>query len=86
MESWANELLPILLELLGDGSSPERRGVALWCLGQLVGAAGLVVTPYQNYPTLLDVLINFLKTEQQPAIRFVCHILNNFFFIPSTHL
>ncbi|KAK6628142.1 hypothetical protein RUM43_001953 [Polyplax serrata] len=69
MRSWADELLPILLELLGDSSSPERRGVALWCLGQLVGAAGLVVTPYQNYPTLLDVLINFLKTEQQPAIR-----------------
>ena len=69
MRCWADDLLPILLELLNDSSSPERRGVALWCLGQLVGAAGLVVTPYQNYPTLLDVLINFLKTEQQSAIR-----------------
>lgn len=75
MRSWADELLPILLELLGDSSSPERRGVALWCLGQLVGAAGLVVTPYKNYPTLLDVLINFLKTEQQPAIRLVCLLI-----------
>ncbi|KAJ9594613.1 hypothetical protein L9F63_027403, partial [Diploptera punctata] len=55
--------------MLGDASSPEKRGVALWTLGQLVGSTGQVVTPYNQYPTLLDVLINFLKTEQQPIIR-----------------
>lgn len=64
-----NELLPILLEMLGDASSPEKRCVALWALGQLVGATGHVVKPYNQYPTLLDVLITFLKTEQQPIIR-----------------
>lgn len=69
MKPWADELLKILLELLGDSSSPERRGVALWCLGQLVGAAGMVITPYLTYPTLLDLLLGLLKTEQQPVIR-----------------
>lgn len=71
MQQWMNELLAILLEMLGDASSPEKRGVALWALGQLVGATGFVVKPYNQYPTLLDTLINFLKTEQQPIIRLV---------------
>lgn len=69
MELWADELLEILLEMLGDAGSPEKRGVALWTLGQLVGATGRVVTPYYKYPHLIDILINFLKTEQQSSIR-----------------
>nr|QXN57741.1 serine/threonine-protein kinase [Bemisia tabaci] len=69
IELWMPELLPILLEMLGDASSPEKRGVALWALGQLISATGFVVKPYNQYPSLLDLLINFLKTEQQPLIR-----------------
>lgn len=69
MQQWMPELLVILLEMLGDASAPEKRGVALWTLGQLVGATGHVVKPYNQYPNLLDVLINFLKTEQQPVVR-----------------
>lgn len=65
MERWADELLTILLEMLADSGAPEKRGVALWTLGQLVGATGRVVTPYYKYPFLIDILINFLKTEQQ---------------------
>lgn len=37
MERWADELLAILLEMLGDAGSPEKRGVALWTFGQLIG-------------------------------------------------
>lgn len=69
MQQWMPELLAILLEMLGDASAPEKRGVALWTLGQLVGATGHVVKPYNQYPNLLDVLIHFLKTEQQPVVR-----------------
>ncbi|KOX79033.1 Serine/threonine-protein kinase mTOR [Melipona quadrifasciata] len=69
MQQWMPELLSILLEMLVDASSPEKRGVALWVLGQLVGSTGHVVKPYMQYPSLLDVLINFLKTEQQLIIR-----------------
>jgi FKBP12-rapamycin complex-associated protein len=79
MQQWVGELLPILLEMLGDASSPEKRGVALWALGQLVGSTGYVVKPYNQYPTLLDVLINFLKTEQQPLIRYNQSLKNLFF-------
>lgn len=69
MERWADELLAILLEMLADAGSPDKRGVALWTLGQLVGATGRVVSPYNKYPFLIDILINFLKTEQQRSIR-----------------
>lgn len=69
MERWADELLAILLEMLGDAGSPNKRAVALWTLGQLVGATGRCVTPYYKYPFLIDILINFLKTEQQRTIR-----------------
>lgn len=69
MELWADELLSILLEMLADSGSPDKRGVALWTLGQLVSATGRVVSPYHKYPVLIDILINFLKTEQRRSIR-----------------
>ena len=69
MRKFTGELLPILLDLLGDSSSPEKRGVALWTLGQLVEATGFVVEPYNQYPSLLDLLFTFLKTEQQALVR-----------------
>lgn len=69
MEKWIDELLKILLDMLSDASSSEKRGVALWTLGQLVGSTGRVVSPYYQYPGLIDLLINFLKTEQQHTIR-----------------
>ncbi|CAA9998750.1 unnamed protein product [Nesidiocoris tenuis] len=67
--SWREDLANTLLELMSDVSSPEKRGYALWCLGQVVEATGYVVEPYSKYPILMDTLINFLKTEQQPGIR-----------------
>uniref|UniRef100_A0A2M4DPA8 Putative dna-dependent protein kinase n=1 Tax=Anopheles darlingi TaxID=43151 RepID=A0A2M4DPA8_ANODA len=55
--------------MLSDAGSTEKRAVALWTLGQLVSATGQVVQPYNKYPNLIDILINFLKTEQQLSIR-----------------
>ncbi|GBP30110.1 hypothetical protein EVAR_94953_1 [Eumeta japonica] len=69
LKKWLPELLTILLELLSDASATEKRSVALWTFGQLVSATGHVVTPYTEYPNLMDVLLNFLKTEQQPKDR-----------------
>ena len=69
MVSWREGLASTLLELMGDVTFPEKRGVALWTLGELVRATGFVVEPYNKYPSLLDTLINFLKTEQQPFTR-----------------
>lgn len=69
MEKWADEILKILLEMLSDLGNPDKRGVALWTLGQIVSATGRVVTPYHKYPDLIDILINFLKTETRKSIR-----------------
>ena len=44
--------------------------MALWTLGQQVASTGYVVEPYRKYPPLLEVLLNFLKTEQNQGIRY----------------
>ena len=69
MTKWVPELLQILLEMLNDSGAPAQRGFALWTLGQLVEHTGCVITPYQKFPNLLDTLLSFLKTEQQPFAR-----------------
>lgn len=67
--SWLPELLNIKLEILSDSNVSEKRSVALWAFGQLISATGYVVTPYLEYPNLMNILFNFLKTEQQPRDR-----------------
>lgn len=69
LHQWMDELMGILMDMLGDASAPDKRGAALITLGKLVGATGHVVKPYTQYPVLLDVLMNFLKTEQLLYIR-----------------
>ncbi len=69
MKVYVDQLLPILLEFLSDSSSSQKREVSLWTLSQLVESTGCVVEPYNKHPQLLVDLLNFLRTEQRPAIR-----------------
>lgn len=69
MDFYADDLLMILVEMLTDAGAPNKRGVALWTLGQIVSATGKVVIPYSTYPNLIDILINFLKTETDMLVR-----------------
>ncbi|PVD35573.1 hypothetical protein C0Q70_02536 [Pomacea canaliculata] len=69
MRKHTAELLPIIIDMLQDMSSLQKRETALWTLGQLVESTGCVVEPYYKYPNLLEVLLNFLKTEQGSNIR-----------------
>jgi FKBP12-rapamycin complex-associated protein len=69
MKRWLDELFPIIINMLQDASSLSKREISLTTLGQLVESTGYVVEPYQKYPNLLDVLLNFLKTEQASGIR-----------------
>lgn len=69
LNKWMPELLPTLIEFLCDSNATEKRSVALWTFGQLISATGLVVTPYIDYPNLMNVLFNFLKTEQHAKDR-----------------
>lgn len=69
MSHCINELMPLIIETLQDQSSAAKREAALSTLGKLVNATGYVIEPYIQYPNLLTILINFLKTEQQVSIR-----------------
>ncbi|CAG9564543.1 unnamed protein product [Danaus chrysippus] len=69
LNQWLPELMSIQLEILSDPNQPEKRSVALWSFGQVISAIGYVVTPYTEYPSLMDMLLNFFKTEQNARDR-----------------
>lgn len=69
LNEWLSELITIQLAILADPNQQEKRSIALWSFGQIISATGYVVTPYMEYPNLMDMLLNFLKTEQQSRDR-----------------
>ena len=69
MSGYHDQLMPQILETLQDQSSVAKREAALGTLGKLTVATGNVIEPYLRYPQLLNIIVNFLKTEQQPSLR-----------------
>ncbi|XP_065842793.1 serine/threonine-protein kinase mTOR-like [Oscarella lobularis] len=69
MRPFVNDLFPVMIEILQDSASLQKRDVSLWVMSQIVENTGYVVKPYKKYPNLLDVLISVIKTEQQPSAR-----------------
>ena len=63
------KLMPTIIDALQDLSSQSKRDSALRTLGQLASSSGYVIQPYVDYPHLLDLLVNIIKTEQQGVIR-----------------
>ncbi|ODV85481.1 hypothetical protein CANARDRAFT_28273 [[Candida] arabinofermentans NRRL YB-2248] len=62
-------LMPILLETFQDQSLSFKRDASLKTLGQLAGSSGYVIQPLLDYPQLLGLLVNILKSESSPLIR-----------------
>lgn len=69
MKAYLPQLMPIILDSLQDLSSHSKREAALRTLGQLASNSGYVIEPYMEYPQLLAVLINIIKTEQAGSLR-----------------
>lgn len=69
MRQYLSQIMPIILDSLQDLSSHTKREAALKTLGQLAGNSGYVIEPYLEYPHLLDVLINIIKTEPSGTLR-----------------
>lgn len=69
MVQYVPRLVPVILEALQDLSSQEKRESALRALGLLASNGGYVIDPYADYPHLLDILINIVKTEQTGPLR-----------------
>lgn len=62
---YKDTLMPIIIDALQDQSSPFKREAALHTLGQLASNAGYVVTPYLEYPQLLEMLQSIIRGEPQ---------------------
>jgi serine/threonine-protein kinase mTOR len=67
MLPYKDSLMPIIIDALQDQSSSTKREAALHTLGQLASNAGYVITPYLEYPQLLNLLQNIIRGEPQHA-------------------
>lgn len=69
MKKYLDNLLPLIIDTFQDQSNTFKRDAALKTLGQLAASSGYVIDPLLDYPELLGVLINILKSESAPNIR-----------------
>lgn len=69
MLQYIPDLMPLIIETLQDQSSPPKRDAALRTLGQLASSSGYVIDAYLQYPQLLTILVNIVKTEQNTTLR-----------------
>ncbi|PON55167.1 Serine/threonine protein kinase [Parasponia andersonii] len=63
MRQYMPELMPLIVEALLDGAAVTKREVAVTTLGQVVQSTGYVITPYNEYPQLLGLLLKLLNGE-----------------------
>ena len=68
MKRYIGILMPVLLENISDQNSSKRE-VAIRTLGQFASNLGYVIMPYFDYPQLMDLILNQIKTENNPTIR-----------------
>ena len=70
MPPYVAELLPRVIEMAQDSAGNARkRTVALATLGHLVGRTGYVVTPYKQFPQLLEMLLGMMRQGGSAAVR-----------------
>lgn len=69
MNQFLDQLMPLIIDTFQDQSNSFKRDAALKTLGQLSASAGYVIDPLLDYPQLLSVLINILKSESSQNIR-----------------
>ncbi|KAG9440008.1 hypothetical protein H6P81_020173 [Aristolochia fimbriata] len=63
MRQYLSELMPLIVDALLDGAAVVKREVAVATLGQVVQSTGYVITPYNEYPQLLGLLLKLLNGE-----------------------
>lgn len=60
LQEEVSEMMPLIIEALGDVSNPTKRLVAVKSLERVVKSTGCVVLPYLEYPQLLGILLRML--------------------------
>ncbi|GAB4853400.1 hypothetical protein Ancab_017578 [Ancistrocladus abbreviatus] len=63
MRQYVPELMQLIVEALLDGAAVTKREVAVTTLGQVVQSTGYVITPYNDYPPLLGLLLKLLNGD-----------------------
>lgn len=63
MRKYLGKLMPLIRDVLLDGSASVKREVAVSTLGQLIHSTGYVVAPYTDYPELLGLLLRLLNGD-----------------------
>ncbi|WJX59954.1 non-specific serine/threonine protein kinase [Trifolium repens] len=63
MRQYIPELMPLIVDALLDGAAVSKREIAVATLGQVVQSTGYVITPYNEYPQLLGLLLKLLNGE-----------------------
>lgn len=69
MQPFLDDLMPLIIDTFQDQSNSFKRDAALKALGQLSASSGYVIDPLLDYPELLGVLLNILKSESSQNIR-----------------
>lgn len=75
LKSEVQDMLPLIIEALGDSSSAAKRLVAARTLGRVVESTGFVVAPYMDYPPLLGILLRMLGEGGAATRREVGQVL-----------
>ncbi|KAH7665067.1 Non-specific serine/threonine protein kinase protein [Dioscorea alata] len=63
MRQYLHELMPLIVDALLDGAAVHKREVGVATLGQVVQSTGYVISPYNEYPLLLGLLLKLLNGE-----------------------
>ncbi|XP_074275847.1 serine/threonine-protein kinase TOR [Silene latifolia] len=63
MRKYIPELMPLIVDALVDGAVVIKREVVVTTLGQVVQSTGYVITPYNDYPQLLGLLLKLLNGD-----------------------
>ncbi|ESO02673.1 hypothetical protein HELRODRAFT_161965 [Helobdella robusta] len=66
---YSDAIINILISIMQETMQTAKQEEALRTLGLIVESTGCVVEPYLKYPQLLEVLLQFFKTEQSITTR-----------------
>jgi len=64
-----DNLVTLLISMLGDQASAIKRNAALKTLGLLASNSGAVIKPFVDHPQLLAILFRMLRTETNQPTR-----------------
>ena len=66
---YLNDFFPIILQCMQDTSYSAKREMAVKTMTQIIKSTGFVIAPYYKYPYLMELLLQFMRTESNANIR-----------------